>query len=122
MASGADTGAADTVEPDLCLSLNSPGQVRFRGVEVLVRPMPFQLLALLANTPGRVVSYRDIDESLWPDNKVEQQQILAHRAAIVAGIAKCATREEATRLIRVVKGQGLMLDLAPERVRLEARH
>ena len=104
--------------PDLWLSLRSPGQVRFHGVTVMLRPKAFRLLALLACNPGRVVAYTEIDERLWPDEKVEQQQTLAHRRAIVRAL-DAAHNAKAGGLIRVVKGQGLMLDMPPDRVDVE---
>lgn len=111
-------GAEAPAAPDLWLSLRSPGQVRFRGATVMLRPMAFRLLALLACNPGRVVAYTEIDERLWPDEKVEQQQTLAHRRAILRAFG-AAGGAPADTLIRVVKGQGLMLDLPPERVEVE---
>ena len=107
--------APDTI---LRLSSRSPGQVTFHGAAVLMPPKTFALLSLLALTPGRVVSYTKIDETLWPDEKVEPQQVLAHKRSLIRALEK-ASGVSTADLIRVVKGHGLMLDLPPAGVLLE---
>jgi replicative superfamily II helicase len=101
---------------ELEMSLSNPGQVRFRGREVFLPPLPYQLLVLLARTPGRVVPYREIDEQLWPDAKVEPQQIVFHKAAILRALAGDSAAEPVDDLIRTIRGHGLMLALDPAQV------
>ncbi len=112
-----ETDPGEPASPLLVLSGKHPGQVRFRGREVLMTNLPFDLLLLLARHPGQVVSYEAIDGALWPDAKVEQQQILAHRRAIVECLAAAAPGA-GPELVRVVKGRGLMLALGADEVRI----
>ena len=102
----------------LILSPMSPGQVTFHGTSVLLPPKTFALLLLLALTPGRVVSYSKIDETLWPEEKVEPQQVLAHKRSLIRALEK-ASGVSTSDLIRVVKGHGLMLNLPSSGVMLE---
>lgn len=103
----------------LQLDTASPGQIVFRGTELTLTGMPFQLLELLARTPRRVVPYAEIDNKLWPDSKVEPQQIGFHRSRIVEKLAEVCGRPEASRLIRTRSRLGLYLDIPPYEVAVE---
>ncbi len=111
-------GEKDSAPTILSLSPRSPGQVTFHGTAVILPPKTFALLSLLALTPGRVVSYTKIDETLWPYEKVEPQQVLAHKRSLIRALEN-ASGFKTTDLIRVVKGHGLLLDLSPDSVTLE---
>lgn len=108
--------AQGKARPVLEIRTDSPGQVRFRGRTVFLPPLPYQLLVLLARAAGRVVAYRDIDEHLWPDAKVEPQQIVFHKVAILRALAGDRDDETVDALIRTVRGHGLMLALDPAEV------
>lgn len=113
--------ARDAGDVDLELDPASPGRVHFRANAFFLSGLPFGLLLHLARNPRRVVPYRELDEVLWPDAKVEQQQILAHKSAIVRRFGVVCGAKEAGTLLRTVSGQGLFLDLPPERIRVGAR-
>jgi Tol biopolymer transport system component/DNA-binding winged helix-turn-helix (wHTH) protein len=44
------------------------GELRKEGVPVRLQDQPFQLLAMLLNRPGEVVTREDLREKLWPGN------------------------------------------------------
>ncbi|MBX7244815.1 MAG: DEAD/DEAH box helicase [Candidatus Sumerlaeaceae bacterium] len=104
------------VQPELKMDLSNPGVVVYRGCEILLPPLPYQLLALLARQPRRVVPYTEIDVALWPDAKVEQQQILAHKSAIIAQLGGISSPREARGLVKTVARHGLRLEMDPARV------
>lgn len=97
--------------PLLRLDRASPGLAYWNGTEVFLPPLPFQLLHLLARHPRKTVPYALIDEHLWPEAKVEAQQILFHKRTIAKRLQPAAGAEAAKSLIRTVAGQGLYLDL-----------
>lgn len=115
---GGDAARVDSAEVVLELDESSPGQVRFMGQGFFLSVLPYRLLLHLARNPRRVVPYAELDEVLWPDAKVEQQQILAHKAAVVRRFRAICGEERANRLLRTIAGHGLYLDLAPEAIRL----
>lgn len=43
------------------------GQLRKRGLRVRLPGQPFQVLALMLDKPGRVVTREELRERLWPD-------------------------------------------------------
>ena len=43
-----------------------PGELRKNGVKVKLQEQPFQVLALLLEQPGEVVSREDLRQGLWP--------------------------------------------------------
>lgn len=107
---------SDPARVRLELDPRSPGVVRLAGVALWLSVMPYRLLAYLAANPRRVVPYAEIDAALWPDAKVEQQQILAHKAAIVRRLSEAVGRDRAQRLVRTIPGHGLFLDLPREAI------
>lgn len=112
---------AESAEVVLELEASSPGQVRFMGQSFFLSVLPYRLLLHLARNPRRVVPYGELDEVMWPDAKVEQQQILAHKATVVRRFRGVCGEERANRLLRTIAGHGLYLDLAPEAIRLGGR-
>jgi DNA-binding winged helix-turn-helix (wHTH) protein len=98
----------------------SPGVARVDGVQVFLSVLPWRLLSYLARHPRRVVPYAELDAELWPDAKVEQQQILAHKATIVRRFSQVVGRGAARQMLRTVAGHGLYLDVAEVAVRTSA--
>lgn len=49
--------------------------IEFNGSTIILRPKTFELLVLLAKTPGKVISKAQILESVWQDSVVEEQVI-----------------------------------------------
>ena len=73
---------------------------------------PYRTIWLGAD--GRTVQV--IDQTLWPDAKVEPQQVGFHRTALVRALAEAVGQDRANGLVTTVKGHGLMLELPAERV------
>jgi helicase len=102
---------------ELILDSADPGTVIFRGKKVQLSPKPYALLGLLARRCGTTVAYTEIDQDVWPDEKVEPQQISAHKSKLIKELAKVTSRPEAERTIVTLPRYGLRLNLAPARVR-----
>jgi hypothetical protein len=67
----------------------------FRGIPVLLRPISFAFLLILARTPGEVVLRKMIYDRLWPGemdyegaNKPYEGQISDHKRKLVAEIKR----------------------------------
>ena len=95
---------------------SSPEKVWIDDKPILLTPYPYELLELLARNAARVVAYHEIDEALWPDVKVEPQQISAHKRAVVKGVAAVLGDVTARALVETLPRRGLRLNLAPENV------
>ncbi len=104
-------GLCVAAEPLLEIDPHSPGVTRLNGAQIFLSVLPFRLLLYLARHARRVVPYEELDAELWPDAKVEQQQILAHKATIVRHFARVVGQETARRILRTVPGHGLYLDV-----------
>ena len=46
----------------------SPSELRKRGRKVPLQDQPFQLLALLLQRPGEIVTREELQQSLWPSD------------------------------------------------------
>lgn len=101
------------------IDINSPQIVLLNKRKIRLTKLPYNLLLLLAKKVGKCVPYIEIDEVLWPDAKVEQQQIFAHKRAIITAFSKEIGRSLANEIILTLSGSGLMLALKPEQVRSE---
>ncbi len=100
------------------LSLNSERSdvVMLGGQEVAVTDKEFRLLRILARRPGRCVPYDDMYKELWGmGTLVEVAQIGWHRHGLEKKLMR-ALPQGAARLIKTIKGQGLLLDLKAEQV------
>jgi helicase len=100
----------------LTFDAGQPDRVLVNGTPVTLTPYPYDLLQLLARRAGRVVLYREIDAALWPDAKVEPQQISAHKRAIQRAVAAVAGEQAARGLIETVARRGLRLNLREEEI------
>jgi len=105
--------------PRLVFDRDQPDRVVVNDTPVRLTPYPYELFRLLAANTGRVVSYREIDEALWPDAKVEPQQISAHKRAIVQALSGIIGRERAAQLVETVARRGLRLNIPPENIRFK---
>jgi len=114
--SAKNVGYVDSISIEL--NPNSPGKVLLAGVELFLSVLPYRLLLYLARHPQRVIPYEEIDAELWPDAKVEQQQILAHKATIVRRFSQVLGTERARAILRTIAGHGLYFDLPRESVRV----
>ena len=44
------------------------GELRKQGIKIKLREQPFQILALLLENPGRVVTRDELQKKLWPSD------------------------------------------------------
>jgi replicative superfamily II helicase len=107
--------------PLLELDLQSPGLARLAGREMQLSPLTWDLLAVLAASPGRVLTRELLCLRLWPDEDAapQPQQLDAHRRRLERRITEQlggARRDEP--LIQIVRGIGLRLNLAAGQVAL----
>ncbi|MBN1902019.1 winged helix-turn-helix domain-containing protein, partial [Candidatus Sumerlaeota bacterium] len=109
---------SDTDSSLLIFRTSEPGMVECRGEKIHLTPLPYNLLLFLARRPGDLVSYIMIDEEVWPQQKVERQQVSFHRAALVRKFSRILGKKQAGKLIKTFSGQGLMLDLSPKDVKI----
>jgi hypothetical protein len=111
----------ETQRPDLAFEYHHPGQVIFRGKRVRLTPKPYALLKMLAHNPNRTLSYSEIDQEVWPGEKVESQQISAHKSTLVRKLSEICGPEEARTLVQTDARFGLRLNLEARRICLAAR-
>jgi hypothetical protein len=94
-----------------------PGTIEFRGEHVKLTSKQFWLLAALAESPGKCVSYDAIYKKLWGDDvAVEMQQISYHKAQLLRKINRVAPKSNVKTLITPVSGEGMVLNLRPEEI------
>jgi helicase len=102
--------------PVLVVDSGRPDCALINGHSVPLRPMEFQLLARLARTPQRCVTYEEIYDELWGSRvAVEPQQIYYHRHNVNRKLL-AQLPPGSPDLVRTVSRRGLMLDLACEQV------
>lgn len=99
------------------INLRSPGVIRACGREVALPPTSFDLLALLAERPGEVVTRDAIYQRLWPEGGPEPQQIDGHRRTLIKRLERAIPREAGT-IAEVIRGIGLRMSVAPRRISL----
>ncbi|MGI8905483.1 MAG: DEAD/DEAH box helicase [Candidatus Sumerlaeaceae bacterium] len=104
--------------PELVVDSRNPGEIDFRGQRVKLTPKPFELLCLLAGSPGRTIPYAEIDAALWPDSKVESQQRSAHKTTLVRSLANVCGQEEAEQIVINVARFGIRLNMPHEKIKL----
>lgn len=104
------------------INLNRPDRIIFLGKEITVNKIGFQLILLLAKNKGKVLSYEQIIDTLWPSDedatyhrlwyhlaklRKEMQKILLYKKDNSPDMSVNTLKE---RLLRVIPGRGLMLD------------
>jgi DNA-binding winged helix-turn-helix (wHTH) protein/tetratricopeptide (TPR) repeat protein len=70
--------------------------------DVTLNPKAFDLLTILAENPGRVISKEEVMEKLWPDSTVEEGNL----AVQISNIRTALKRHSAEPVIRTVPGIG----------------
>ncbi|MFS2158449.1 winged helix-turn-helix domain-containing protein [Pseudomonas sp. Pseusp122] len=78
------------------------------GLPLRIGTRAFDILELLVNCPGRLVSKDEILQRVWPDTVVEENNLQVHISALRKALG--ADRD----LIRTIPGRGYMLMLAEE--------
>jgi hypothetical protein len=101
------------------IDLQSPGIVRTAGREMKLTPLCFDLLAMLAEQPGKVVTRQALYNRLWPDGGPEEEQPDAHRRSLarklVSGLQNNPVRIKGVH-IEIHRGIGARLNLLPEQI------
>jgi DNA-binding response OmpR family regulator len=106
----------------LVIDTSMPGTVIFEGKSVKLTPLPYNLLLLLATKSESGATYREIDEIVWPETKVERQQVSAHRAAIIRAFSKLVGKTKAKKLIETRSGFGLILQIPSCDIKIKRKH
>lgn len=101
----------------------------YRSIPVMLRPISFSYLLLLAKTPAAFVMREDIYNHLWPDllnyegtNKPYERQISDHKRKLIAEIREVITGKveimagEMEALISTWHKRGYMLNFAKKNV------
>ncbi len=98
----------------LMLDYREPGFVLVDLKPVALQPLGWRMLARLAESPGSVVSYRQLYDELWGETVVELNQLSFQKAGVLAAIAEASPRRR--DLILTFPKVGFMLDLSPREV------
>ncbi len=92
-----------------------PDQIMIGDHPVSLRPAEFKLLTVLADQPGRCVSYEDIYQGMWgAEHFVEPAQIYSHRSRLASKLV--GLFPDGRDLLVTVPKRGLMLALTSEQV------
>lgn len=106
--------------PILVVDERRPNEVRLEGRAIPLQKKQFQLLRLLAESPGDCVPYETIYTELWGDTIVEQNQIHYQKRTLLQRVRDyCPEWEE--RLIETRNKCGFVLALEPAAVRYVRR-
>ena len=97
------------------IDLKSPGMIHAGGCELYLPPLVFDLLAMLAECTGKVVTRAALYYRLWPEDGPNDEQLDAHRRRLVRALKK-TLGARADGWVQVVRGQGFRLNLPPEAV------
>ncbi len=103
-------------EPLLILDDRRPGRILLAGKEVALQDKQFQLLRLLARTPGKCVPYEAIYTELWGAAVVEDNQMHFQKRKLLARIKAASPEHE--EVVKAVPKRGFMLDLPVHSVKL----
>jgi DNA-binding response OmpR family regulator len=101
----------------LIVDQRHPGTIEYQGKGVKVTSKQFWLLAALAESPGKCVSYDALYNKVWGDQiSVEQQQLSYHKSQLLKKISRVAPKSNVKTLITPVSGEGMVLNLRPEEI------
>jgi helicase len=106
-------GAVLVVDP------RHPGTIEFQGKGVKLTSKQFWLLAALSESPGKCVSYDALYNKVWGDEvSVEPQQLSYHKSQLLKKISRVAPKSTVKMLITPVSGEGMVLNLRPDEIRI----
>jgi DNA-binding winged helix-turn-helix (wHTH) protein len=106
--------------PILVVDDRRPNEIHLEGRAIPLQKKQYQLLRLLAESPGDCVPYDTIYTELWGDTIVEQNQIHYQKRTLLQRVREhCPEWEE--RLIETRNKCGFVLALSPESVRYVRR-
>jgi len=131
-----DSAPVGTIEPDveadpmpsLILDIEQH-RVSYKGATVDLQPTPLKFLTLLARKPGKVVTKREIYDSIWglndaADNPIYDHQITDTKSTLIrtlvsqAGNGRGIPTREIQGLIKTKPKVGYWLDLPEKDVRI----
>lgn len=104
----------------LIIDQKEPGIVWFAGQKIKLTPLPYRLLLLLAQKAERGATYEEIDEFVWPEAKVERQQVSAHKATLIRAFAKCVGAKKAKKVLETRSGFGLILNIKSSEIEIRS--
>ena len=93
----------------------SSGELSSGGVRVALQEQPFQILKLLTERPGEVVTREEIQSRLWPDDTVVEFENAVNAAIKKLRIALGDSAEE-PRYVETLRRRGYRLMVPVERV------
>jgi helicase len=101
----------------LLVDQKHPGTIEFQGKGVKLTSKQFWLLAALAESPGKCVSYDALYNRVWGDEvSVELQQLSYHKSQLLKKISRVAPKSNVKTLITPVSGEGMVLNLRPDEI------
>jgi replicative superfamily II helicase len=101
----------------LVVDQRHPGTIEYQGKGVKVTSKQFWLLAALAESPGKCVSYDALYNKVWGDQiSVELQQLSYHKSQLLKKIRRAAPKSNVKTLITPVSGEGMVLNLRPDEI------
>src|SRR5215467_3674706 len=101
----------------LVVDQKHPGTIEFQGEGVKLTSKQFWLLAALAESPGKCVSYDALYNRVWGDEvSVELQQLSYHKSQLLKKISRVAPKSNVKTLITPVSGEGMVLNLRPDEI------
>lgn len=119
-AAGAGQDGPGSTPPALVVDDRRPNEISVFGSGVMLQSKQYQLIRLLAASPGECVPYDTIYDALWGDAVVEQNQIHYQKRTLLQRIREaCPGRERG--LIETRSKCGYVLKLPVEAVLLAAR-
>jgi Transcriptional regulatory protein, C terminal len=102
----------------LVVDQRHPGTIEFQGKGVKLTSKQFWLLAALAESPGKCVSYDALYNKVWgAEVSVELQQLSYHKSQLLKKISRVAPKSNVKTLITPVSGEGMVLNLRPGEIR-----
>ena len=109
--------------------MNGRNSFFYRDIPVILRPITFSFLLILARTPEEFVTRDEIYRSLWPGvanyhgtNKPYEAQVSDHKRKLIAGIKQGISgkvdivADEMENFISTRKKLGYMLNFAKENI------
>jgi replicative superfamily II helicase len=101
----------------LIVDRKHPGTIEFQGKGVKLTSKQFWLLAALADSPGKCVSYDALYNKVWgKEVAVELQQLSYHKSQLLKKISRVAPKSNVKTLITPVSGEGMVLNLRPDEI------
>ncbi|MDZ4859337.1 MAG: DEAD/DEAH box helicase [Candidatus Hydrogenedentes bacterium] len=105
-----------TSPPVLLIDDRRPGQVLIEGKSVRLQEKQYQLVSLLAASPGECVGYDQVYEALWGNVVVEQNQMHFQKRRLIERIREAVPHR--AEMVRTIPKRGFMLALTPGDVSL----